>query len=53
MAHLLAVRSFSDFNFIYKYYMGKISIKKLILKSLYSKKFYIEKMNLIKKRENF
>lgn len=49
MAHLLAVRSFSDFNFIFKYYMGKISIKKLILKSLYSKKFYIEKDEFDKK----
>ena len=49
MAHLLAVKSFSNFNFIYKYYMGKLSIKKLILKSLYSKKFYIEKDEFDKK----
>ena len=43
MSHLLAVKSFSDFNFIQKYYEGKLSIKNLILKSLQSKKFYIEK----------
>ena len=49
MAHLLAVRSLSNFNIINKYYMGILSIKELILKSLYSKKFYIEKDEFDKK----
>ena len=43
MSHLLAVKSFSNFNFIQKHYEGKLSLKNLILKSLQSKKFYIEK----------
>ena len=43
MAHLLAVKSFSNFDFVKKYYEGKLSLKNLIINSLQSKKFYIEK----------
>ncbi len=49
MAHLLAVRSFSNFNLVNKYYMGNLTLKELILNSLYSKKFYIEKDEFDKK----
>ena len=49
MAHLLAVRSLYNFNIIRNYYMGNISLKELIIKSLYSKKFYIEKDEFDKK----
>ena len=43
MAHLLAVKSNLNFNLINKYYKEEISLKNLIIKSLLSKKYYIEK----------
>jgi len=43
MAHLLAVRSEYNFNFINKYFKKKISLKTLIIKSLLAKKYYIER----------
>ena len=43
MAHLLAVKSYFNFNLISKYYREEISLKDLIIKSLLSKKYYIEK----------
>jgi 3-dehydroquinate synthase len=49
MSHLLAVRSHTNFNFISKYFTKKIYIKDLIIKSLRSKKYYIEKDEFDKK----
>lgn len=49
MAHLLAVRSYNNFNFISKYFKEEITLKDLILKSLQSKKYYIEKDEFDKK----
>ena len=50
MSHLLAVRGDINFNYIVKYFKGKISIKDLIIKSLQSKKYIIlRRMNLTKK----
>ena len=49
MAHLLAVRSDYNFNFINKYFKKKISLKTLIIKSLLSKKYYIERDEFDKK----
>jgi len=43
MAHLLAVKNYLNFSLIDKYYKEKISLKDLIVKSLQSKKYYIEK----------
>lgn len=43
MSHLLAVRSSNNFDFINKYFKNKICIKTLIIKSLLSKKYYIER----------
>ena len=49
MSHLLAVRGDINFNYIVKYFKGKISIKDLIIKSLQSKIYYIEKDEFDKK----
>ena len=49
MAHLLAVKSYFNFNLISKYYREEISLKDLIIKSLLSKKYYIEKDEFDKK----
>lgn len=43
MSHLLAVKSYNNFNYIDKYFKKKKSLKNVIIKSLQSKKFYIEK----------
>jgi 3-dehydroquinate synthase len=49
MSHLLAVRGSSNFNFLKKYFKGEISLKDLIITSLQSKKYYIEKDEFDKK----
>lgn len=49
MSHLLAVKSNFNFDFVDKYHKKKISLKKLILRSLQSKKYYIEKDEFDKK----
>ncbi len=49
MAHLLAVKDFTNFKFISKYYEGKVLLKDLIIKSLKSKKYFIEKDEFDKK----
>ena len=49
MAHLLAVRSSANFNVINKYFKGETSLKDLIITSLQSKKYYIEKDEFDKK----
>ena len=49
MAHLLAVKSNFNFNLIGRYYKREISLKDLIIKSLMSKKYYIEKDEFDKK----
>ena len=49
MAHLLAVRSSVNFNVINKYFKGETSLKDLIITSLQSKKYYIEKDEFDKK----
>jgi 3-dehydroquinate synthase len=49
MAHLLAVRGIANFNSIKKYFKSEISLKDLIITSLQSKKYYIEKDEFDKK----
>ena len=49
MSHLLAMEGDINFNYIVKYFKGKISIKDLIIKSLQSKIYYIEKDEFDKK----
>jgi 3-dehydroquinate synthase len=49
MSHLLAVRGGVNFDFISKYFKQEISMKDLIIISLKSKKYYIEKDEFDKK----
>ena len=49
MAHLLAVKSNFNFNYIVKYFKKQISVRDLIIKSLQSKIYYIEKDEFDKK----
>jgi 3-dehydroquinate synthase len=43
ITHLLSVKSEKNFNLIKNYFENKLPLKKIIIKSLLSKKYYIEK----------